>query len=359
MPASIAYFVSSHGFGHAARAAAVMQATAEYLPEVQFEVFTTVPSWFFKDSLSIPFNYHHHLTDLGLVQKAPFQADLGDTLHGLEEFYPISPRRLDEMSETIRQLECRIIICDIAPMGLLIAKHIGIPSVLVENFTWDWIYQQYSTANKNINKYIKYLKPIFESADYHVQTKPICSPKSSDLETEPVSRKPKTPRDQIRQRLGLLPDRNMILITTGGIPQAYRFLPRLEELSEFTFVLPGAGPAIDKRKNVIILPHRSDFYHPDLGIASDAVIGKVGYSTLAEVYHAGVPFGYVARANYNESGPMVRFIKQHMPGFAVEESAFFNGEWMDRITELLMLPRVHRQGPNGAKQIGEFILSVL
>ena len=336
-----------------------MQATAKYHPDVQFEVFTAAPSWFFQDSLSIPFKHHHLLTDFGLVQKAPFQADLGDTLNCLEEFYPISPRRLDEISETIQQLECRIIICDIAPMGLLIAKHIGIPSMLVENFTWDWIYQQSSGANEDFNKYIDYLKPIFESADYHVQTKPICRPKEPDLITGPVSRKPRTPRDQIRQRLGLLPDRNMILLTTGGIPQTYEFIPRLEESSEFTFVMPGAGPTIDKRNNLIILPHRSDYYHPDLVIASDAVIGKVGYSTLAEVYYAGVPFGYVARANYAESGPMVSFIKQQMPGFAVEESAFFTGKWMDRITELLKLPRVNREEPNGAEQIGDFILSIL
>ena len=359
MPVTIAYFISSHGFGHAARAAAVMQATAAYHPEVQFEVFTAVPSWFFQNSLSIPFKHHHLLTDFGLVQKAPFQADLEDTLNCLEEFYPISPRRLDEISETIQQLECRIIICDIAPMGLLIANHIGIPSMLVENFTWDWIYQQYSGSNEDFNKYIDYLKPIFESADHHVQTKPICSPKSPDLITGPVSRKPRTPRDQIRQRLGLLPNRNMILLTTGGIPQPYEFIPRLEESSEFTFVMPGAGPTIDKRNNLIILPHRSDYYHPDLVIASDAVLGKVGYSTLAEVYYAGVPFGYVARANYNESGPMVNFIKQQMPGFAVDESEFFTGKWMDRITELLMLPRVDREEPNGAQQIGDFILSIL
>ena len=336
-----------------------MQAIVEYQPEVQFEVFTAVPSWLFQDSLSAPFNYHHLLTDFGLTQKAPFQADLRDTVQSLKDFYPISPSRLDEISETVRQLECRIIVCDIAPMGLLAAKHIGIPSVLVENFTWDWIYQQYSGVNENINRYIDYLKPIFESADYHVQTKPICSPKSPDLVTGPVSRGPKTPRDRIRQRLGLPTDRNMVLITTGGIPQSYNFLPRLEELSEFTFVIPGAGPAIDIKNNLIILPHRSDYYHPDLVIASDAVIGKVGYSTLAEVYYAGAPFGYVARANYNESGPMVNFIEQQMSGFAVEESEFINGEWMDKIEELLMLPRVHREGPNGAEQIGKFILSIL
>jgi len=356
---SIAYFISSHGFGHAARAAAVMQAIADCDPSVQFEIFTATPSWFFQDSLSTHFNYHHLLTDFGLAQKTPFQSDLGDTLRNLDGFYPIAPKRLADISKTIRRLESRIIICDIAPMGILVAQDVGIPSVLVENFTWDWIYQQYAAADKKINKYIDYLNPIFTSSDYHIQTEPICSRQSPDLVTAPVSRKPKTPRDQIRQRLGLLTDRNVVLITTGGIPQSYDFLQKLKKLQEIKFVMPGAGPEIKIRDNLIILPHQSDFYHPDLVNACDAVVGKVGYSTLAEVYHAGVPFGYVARSNYNESGSMVNFIKQQMPCIALEESEFQDGEWVSEIRELLALPRVHRKGVNGAAQIGEFILALI
>jgi len=356
---SIAYFISSHGFGHAARAAAVMQAIAEYDPSVQFEIFTALPSWFFQDSLSTPFNCHHLLTDFGLAQKTPFQSDLGDTLRSLNAFYPISSTRLADISKTIRRLESRIIICDIAPMGLLVAKAAGIPSVLVENFTWDWIYQQYAAADKNINKYIKHLKPIFGSADYHIQTEPICSRKSPDLVTAPVSRKFRTSRDQIRQRLDLLTDENVVLITTGGIPQNYDFLQKLNKLRQIKFVMPGAGPKVKVRGNLIILPHQSDFYHPDLANACDAVVGKVGYSTLAEVYHAGVPFGYVARSNYNESGPMVKFIKQQMPGLALEESEFHDGDWISKIGKLLALPRVDRKGANGAEQIGKFILALI
>ena len=44
----IAYFISPHGFGHAARAAAVMQAISDTDAAVGFEIFTTVPSWFFQ-----------------------------------------------------------------------------------------------------------------------------------------------------------------------------------------------------------------------------------------------------------------------------------------------------------------------
>jgi UDP-N-acetylglucosamine:LPS N-acetylglucosamine transferase len=317
-----------------------------------------VPSWFFQDSLSTPFNTHHLVTDFGLAQKTPFESDLDDTLRHLNQFYPISPALLDDISRIIRQLECRMVVCDIAPLGLLVAENLEIPSVLVENFTWDWIYRQYTTINNGITQYIDYLKPIFESADYHIQTEPICGPQSPDLVTPPVSRKPRTSRDQIRQRMGLRADANVILITTGGIPQRYDFFQKLEEHREITFVVPGAGPKKKISGNLIILPHQSDFYHPDLVNASDAIIGKVGYSTLAEVYHAGVPFGYVARESYNESGPIVAFIKQHMTGMAVEESDFLGGQWTSMISDLLRLPRVHRQGENGAEQIGKFIISI-
>ena len=355
---SIAYFISSHGFGHAARAAAVMQAISEIDAPLQFEIFTTVPAWFFQDSLSASFNCHRLLTDFGLAQKTPFQSDFDDTLNRLNEFYPVSPSRLAELSQTVRRLKCTIIICDIAPLGILVAKEAGIPSVLVENFTWDWIYRQYATVDNSINRHINYLKPIFESADYHIQTEPACSPSSSDLVTAPVSRKPRLARDQIRQQLDLLPAEKVVLITTGGIPQRYDFLETLRKLREIKFVMPGAGSEIKIYDNLVILPHHSEFYHPDLVNACDAIIGKVGYSTLAEVYHAGIPFGYVARSNYNESGPMVNFIEQHMPGLAVPEAEFDDGSWTSKIEDLLRLPRAHRNSANGAEQAGKFILSL-
>ena len=55
---------------------------------------------------------------------------------------------------------------------------------------------------------------------------------------------------------------------------------------------------------------------------------------------------------------MVNFIRQQMSGIAVEESEFFEGKWISKITDLLTIPRIHRQGTNGAEQIGKFILSI-
>ena len=285
----IAYFVSPHGFGHAARAAAVMQTLSETDIGLRFDIFTTVPDWFFRESVSAPHTYHRLVTDIGLVQKNAFQADLEDTLRALDDFFPPAPPLIAEIAETIRALNCAMIICEIAPLGILVAKEARIPSILVENFTWDWIYQQYTVSDNRIKRHIDYLQPIFDAVDYHIQTEPVCSRNSADLITAPVSRKIKTTAGEIKRRLGLSVKDKMVLITTGGIPQSYNFLEKLRKFQGITFVMPGAGPAVKNFDNLIILPHRSDFYHPDLVNAADAVVGKVGYSTLSEIYHGGGP----------------------------------------------------------------------
>lgn len=355
----LAYFVSPHGFGHAARAAAVMQAVFDIDDDVCFDIFTTVPSWFFQDSVSVPFTYYNLVTDIGLVQKNSFQADLNATLRRLNEFLPFRAPLIKEIAAKVKQLNCTLIICDISPMGLAVGRQTGIPTVLVENFTWDWIYQQYVDLAGRFNGHINYLKTLFTATQYHVKTEPFCSPGPAELTTAPVSRKIKNPAARIRKRLGLPAASKMVLITTGGIKQSYGFLDKLRKVRGVHFVLPGAGLQAAMQDNLIILPARSDFYHPDLVNASDAVVGKVGYSTLAEVYHAGVPFGYAVRSNFRETEPMVDFIEREMSGIFLDESEFRMGGWTVKLNELLDMRRVQRSAPNGADQIGRFITGLI
>jgi len=100
----------------------------------------------------------------------------------------------------------------------------------------------------------------------------------------------------------------------GGISSQYPFLEDLEERAHVTFIVPGGAQDIEAKGNLRLLPHRSGFFHPDLVHASDGVIGKVGYSTLAEVFQAGVPFGYIARPDFRESPCLASFIEEKMPG---------------------------------------------
>src|SRR5574341_737251 len=111
----IAYFISAHGYGHAARAAAIMGAIHEFAT-TQFEIFTQVPQWFFQDSLACPFGYHPVSTDIGLVQKNSLVEDLPETLRRLAKFLPFDGTLVDELARQITRLHCQVVICDISPL---------------------------------------------------------------------------------------------------------------------------------------------------------------------------------------------------------------------------------------------------
>ncbi|MEJ2729412.1 MAG: hypothetical protein P8185_13045 [Deltaproteobacteria bacterium] len=353
----IAYFISPHGFGHAARAASVMEALAEIESSLQFDIFTTVPDWFFSQSNSFAFQYHRLESDIGLVQKTPFQEDLPATVQKLKEFLPFNQARIAEVAEKIGHLNCKLVICDIAPMGIRIAQKAGVPSVLIENFTWDWIYQGY--AEEEFKVFNVYLESIFAEATYHIQTQPICKPDKVDLTAGPASRKIKHPSRQIRQSLKLPDSCKVIMITAGGVPKSYGFIDKLKNQTDFHFVISGASNSENIQNNLVLLPENSGYFHPDLINAADAVVGKIGYSTIAEIYQAGVPFGYSARARYRESKPLVDFVENHLCGLAIGEAEFQAGDWVHRLHDLLALPRVKRDIPNGADQIAGFIGALL
>ena len=89
-PLRLACFVTPHGFGHAARACAVLAALGKRRP-LAVELFTAVPRWFFADSLSVPFSYHEVRTDVGLAQHDALDEDLEATVRALDAFLPFDP----------------------------------------------------------------------------------------------------------------------------------------------------------------------------------------------------------------------------------------------------------------------------
>ncbi|MBU2645323.1 hypothetical protein KKI24_11490 [bacterium] len=358
-PERIAYFVSPHGFGHAARAAAVISVLQEQRPSLHVDLFSHTPRWFFGSLLEGPIEYHELFTDIGLVQTSPLVEDLPATVRQLDEFLPFDEHRIRQLVRQLLEEGCQLVVCDIAPLGISVATRAGIPSVLIENFTWDWIYQGYPEYQTQLEKHIRYLAMIYAEATFRIQVEPNCQRQRADLLTGPVSRKPGVPREQIKRRLKIPDQKKLILMTMGGIPDTCPFPDMLHVFEDCCFLVPGNNTRMEVHGNLIRLPYHSDFYHPDLVHAADAVIGKVGYSTLAEVYHAGIPFGYITRSGFRESGILSAFVQEKMNGLPITEDEYQNGSWAGRLRDLLALSTMPGTEKNGADQVADFLVNLL
>jgi hypothetical protein len=333
-----------------------MASLREISPETGFEIFTTVPEWFFQQSLSFPFGYHKLETDVGLVQKSTLTEDLAGTIDRLGKLVPFRDDYVAAAADKVQGLGCDLVVSDIAPLGIAVGGFAGIPSVLVENFTWDWIYEAYVEEAPGLREFIPYFRDVAASADYHVQPEPVCvRDPEANLVASPVSRRPRTSRPVIREKLGVTASDKLVLITMGGIPGTFEFLAELEHEPEIIFVLSGMAASRRREKNLLFLPPNSEFYHPDLIGACDAVIGKPGYSTVAEVYHAGIPFGCVERPGFRESKVLTSFIEREMLSMSLSTGEFESGRFIKRAPELLSMGRDTSPKQNGDIEIARFL----
>ncbi len=369
MPQTLAYFVSSHGFGHAARAAAVIDSLCRLRPELRIELFAGTPPWFFEQSFNgrLPrtVRYRPWQTDVGLVQETALAEDLQATVQRLQEWLPLRPQAISAAADALRESRVALVVADISPLGLRAARDLELPSVLVENFTWDWIYRGY--AEPALLPFADALQPIFDGASLRLRTVPFCGEPSTESKrmrmVPPVARRPRLSRATVRRALDVPEDAALVLVTMGGVPWRFDDLEahlrdRKVEGSEVHLVIAGGADTPTRLGTAHLIPHRSEHFHPDLVQASDAVIGKLGYSTVAEVAQTGCRLGYITRPRFPESPELEGWVKSHLSCLRLEGRQLVEGSWLEAIQPLLNRPALPPQR-DGAEMAAELILNKL
>jgi hypothetical protein len=351
----IGCFISPHGFGHATRAIAVLEALQILSPDLHIHIFTTVPESIFRQSLA-NITYHQVVTDIGLSQTSALDGDIPTTIAQLDAFLPFPEELIDDLSK--RCDRCLFLLCDIAPLGISVARKMGIPSILVESFTWDWIYAAYTKNFPELTKHVEAFEKIFAQADYHIQTEPLCQVKQRDLACGPIFRTVRQQPAIIRQQLGC-GDTKMILITMGGVVQQFPLWDNLSKFSECFFVFTGQRETRQQTKNILMLDQSSKIYHPDLIAAADLVVCKAGYSTIAECCQAGVRVISVGRDDFPETAPLQSFVQNALGGVTIDADNFLSGRWLSMIPDLLLQSRPIPVPENGASAVASFLKAFL
>lgn len=355
----IGWFVSGHGFGHATRAAAVMDAMHRLQPACEHRIYTSAPSWIFNESLpNGAFSICEQLVDIGLVQNGPMAVDVNATIDALDQWLPFDEALLQRLATDLKNHRCQMVICDISPLGAAVAERAGLPCVLLENFTWAWIYQGYVDQNPLIAKWGERLDSYYQSIALRIQTGAAGVPHSTAAAVGFISRHPRHSQAEVRECLGIPEGKKMVLATLGGIAGGKLSFAAVPSLPDCVFVTAGLPADEHQHDNLIVLPQHEQMFHPDLVAAADVVVCKSGYSTYAECIAAGVPVASVPRPEFPESAVLDQVMQARGGWRSVAAECITDHRWLESVRELLSVENLSPQ-PNADVTTAEVLLDYL
>jgi len=349
----VAAFVTPHGYGHAARLGAVLAELARRVPALELQIWTTVGRDFLAEALAPGFELVPARVDVGVVQRSPFEEDPPATLAALGAWQAECAAAEPEWRARLASFRPDVVVCDIAPLGLELAARAGVPAVLVESFTWQWIYEPYLPEVAGLSRFRERFAAATASAALRIRAEPLCDAATSrerEVRVAPIVR-PTTARPaEVRARLGLAPDERLVAVSLGGIPFRMTGAEGWDLGDGVTIAAVGAAESARREGRVWLLPHRLGWPHRDLVAAADLVVGKLGYSTLAEAWAAGSAYLYVPRPGFRESAELERWVHGRLPAAPVAAEALASGAWTEAARDLLAAGRdTPRAAPGSAE----------
>lgn len=351
---SLLFYVSGHGFGHATRVAALLEALRRRRPRLRLLVRTAAPARLFPGA-----EVSRAELDDGMAQRGALDVDLPATLAAHERL----ARRWDSVvvreAGIISRLSPALVVGDIPAAAFAAARVAGVRSAALGNFSWDWIFRRYGKSEPRFRKIAARYAEAYSHAEVLLRL-PMACPMPAFRRSEDVplvARRSALTRARARRRLGLSPRGRVVLVSFGGFGAGELDARGGDDLSAFAFVGFSAKPR-GLKGEWRRLPRFLPMPHVDLVAAADVVLSKPGYGTVAEAVAHGVPLVYVEREGFPEIPALVRYVRMAGAGVPLSRSDFAAGRWAAALETALRKPPPPIIPAIGAEAAAERLLAL-
>ncbi|GEM_PF-928195 len=322
----IAYYISSHGYGHAARSLAVLKTLAN---KAKVFVKTEIPPSFFQEYFGDSIQVIPQQTDSGCAQKNFSDIDEATTFQNLRNFQKDRDKVISNEVHWLKQEFIDLIISDAASLPLEAAHRSDIPSLLIANFTWHDIFSKFSLAEKH-SDLIDILKDEYSKTT--LQILPQCHivnnvvPKK--MESGFIGLGGNNIQNRLSKELHLdFEGKTTVFIYLGEQDSSFLIWKNLGNIKDCLFLT--RDNIQTKVKNLFVLD--SSYDYRDLIASSDLVCTKAGYSTLATAFLSGNPIFSSDRQNFSEAKVVKNFLKVKKVGYILDNEPFFSCDWEETI----------------------------
>ncbi|MEO7270948.1 MAG: hypothetical protein ABIX28_17280 [Vicinamibacterales bacterium] len=363
----VAFYISGHGFGHASRQIEIVNALGAASPATPILIRTSAPRWLFDRTVRVPVTLVPGEIDTGVVQIDSLHLDATETIRRASAFYQTLDERARAEATLLHHHRISGVVSDAPPLGCAAAHAAGIPSIVISNFTWDWIYDGYGEELREAPGLRETIRQTYALAAGGWRLPMYGGFESiAPLADLPfVARHARHARAEVRQVCGLPADRPIALLSFGGYGVRDVDLRRLDCLDAVTVLLTHDGTfdeAVPDGVALLAEPHLygSGLRYEDLVAAVDVVITKPGYGIISECVANQTALLYTSRGRFVEYDVLVREMPRFLRCGYIDHEDLFSGRWGASLAALLASPAPPEDPPtNGAEVTARMLLERL
>ena len=341
--------ISSHGFGHLAIGAPVLNALVELRPDLRLTVRSALPEKKLRERIRAPFSLIAAASDFGYVMHDALSIDRLQSAAAYREAHADWGQRVAAEAEWLAALAPDLVLTNVSYLPLAGASLAGLPSASLCSLNWADLFLHYFGNEAWAASIYEEILAAYRSADAFLRVTP-GMPMATLDRLFPVG-----PIAALGQRHDLgLGNARAVLVAMGGI--AHRLpvedWPRLPGIRWLV-----AGDWQCRHPDALDW-EQFGLNFTDLLCSVDAIITKPGYGTFTEAACNGTPVLYQRRADWPEQDCLIDWLQRHARCRELAPADLATGCLGTALAELWNSPCPARPAADGAATAAAKILAL-
>ncbi len=333
--------ISSHGFGHLAITAPVLNALADRVPDLRLTLRTGLPAHQLARSIRPAYRLIEATTDFGYVMRDATRVNLPASADAYRRAHAGWAKRVAAESTFLGALQPDLVLTNVSYLPLAGAAAAGIPSASLCSLNWADLFAHFFGHEDWAAPIHHEMLAAYNSARAFLRVTPgMAMPALGNLQPVGPIAALGTARD-----LSLGAARG-VLVSMGGI--AHRLpVERWPRLPGIRWIVPDDWQC--KHPDAIA---QESFGQPftDLLCSVDAVVTKPGYGTFSEAACNGTPVIYQRREDWPEQDCLIDWLGQHGRAVEIDAGQLARGDLSAALSRLRVAPAAQKPTPDGISQ---------
>lgn len=350
--------ISSHGYGHLAQTAPVLNRLAELLPGLRITVRTLLPPRLVALRLRCGHVLEPRGMDVGMPMRDATRVDLEAARAAYDAFHCGWAARLAREAGALEALRPDLLLANVPYLSLGAAALAGVRAVAMCSLNWLDLYRELcAPAHRPAARILGEMETAHAAAGAFLAPEPsMPMPALAKVRAVgPVAEPGRRQREELARRLGIPADRPLVVVSMGGIGYSLRCAAWPQSRDLF-FIVPDR---VEWKRDDMANLDSLGLPFSDVLASADGLITKPGYGSFVEAACGGLAVAYLRREAWPEEAPLLSWLHDHARCIEVGATALQRGDFPAELSRCLAAEPLPPVLPSGVEEAAAILSAML